>query len=104
MFLAVDVGRVFSPRHVSVQLREDHVITVAAEMNEMTSCSRTSARLRREFDLSEMIEGRSVVASLGDNGVLKVKARVLSSDVGAHSLSVLRQVKVDTGSMNNTHG
>ena len=80
MSVLVDIGRIFRPCDVVVRLRGRRRLMIVAETSEKTSFSRLAARVERHFDLSADVDRKSLVAGFTDDGLVRVTAKLLSSN------------------------
>ncbi len=74
MTLMVDIGKLFKPREICVQVLNPTRIMVKAKHEERTSERFSKNKFSKEFDLSEKIEPYSIRAGLTEEGRLLVGA------------------------------
>lgn len=72
--LVVDIGTLFKPREITVQIIKDNRIQVKARHEERTSERMMKSKFNKEYELSEKIEPFSLRAGLTEDGMLIVGA------------------------------
>ena len=74
MNLLVDVGLIFKPKDITVQIIKTNILQVMAKHEERTSEKVSKSKYHREYELSEKIEPFTMRAGLMDSGRLLIGA------------------------------